>query len=263
MSTAVMDEVATESAKKPGIEELTGRALGASNLAVVAHVNGGAAMRVAALAMAERRIAAGADRPVPRPHGMSDALYGQLCAVHREPDPRDAIEALLSRELLAMEAGGQDTPGRRAQAAFLLQARLLQRPEWRRELIAVEHSDAAAAVVRRALGVSGQTISEYLDARCSGKRGCNGTGKQRLLSHGRARAFTVSDRGVVREVKCRSCGGSGLAVPDAGLRAAAVGVSMAEYRNEGWAQRYQMALAILAGVRGRVNRALKRASVAA
>jgi hypothetical protein len=233
---------------KPSVDELTGRALGASSLVIAESREMSPGVRVAALGAAAREIADARDRHVRRPEHMSDALWQASCPAPVVPGERDRLDAQLGAAWLRVHAAGQRSEANVQACVVALAGRLGWRP-------AVMHGEWRATDPWMLCQVAARVVVEQIQGKC---RRCAGTGLCSVLRGGRRVARSAEHLGKFRAMSCTTCGGHGLALPVVGERAAALGLPVAEYHAQGWAREFDRASALLAGAAARMQRALRR-----
>ena len=234
--------------ERPSIEELAGQAVHASALVVDPRRNETPLLRIAALGGASRMIAANEDRPALKPRGMSDALWSVAQrGIPSSARDRDRLEADLGRLLLRMRAGGDHTTptvtaATMGFATWLASTRTWQAPEM------VTHRS-------RLVVFSRQALLEYLFDRC---HACGGCGMEERMPNGQPRRPRAYGQGNVRLVQCRTCHGTGTALPNINIRVDALGINFPDYKAEQWGIQFSRAAAWLDRIARRMSRPLRK-----
>ena len=234
---------------KPGIEELTGRAINASVLRIVPRESESALLRVAALAGAGMQIAARSDRPLARPDHMSPELWTYcLRTVDKPmPTPRDHLDGRLAPLLLRIRNGGDCSESSLVGAATMFASWVLATRTWQ--------DDTMRKHWPKVQCFASQALHEWLFDLC---KQCGGTGSQELLRGGRTRRPKLYETGRARLVACRACNGTRVALPDIMARIDAINITRLEYTSHGWEQHYSRARVWLNRIAARIHYPLRK-----
>jgi hypothetical protein len=220
------------SAEKPDLREQFGSAVNASSL--VTRAGETSLDRVGAMGAAACAVSLGADLSgVPIAAAAADvyrrsADMRDLMLEPGTPDVRDRLAGELGPLLWHIRYGGQFGL---VPQAIRLYAQWLQT----RRLFAEFSKPGQLAFMER---FSAAVLDEYLSDRC---QACGGTGKLE-----RTRSGTwIRPRGSMQRNatfgQCRACSGKGMARPSHGNRARWLGLTMKQYEDDRWKQRFEAA----------------------
>lgn len=205
----------------PTLEEQIGRAVGAGGLVMRQLQGEGALLRIAALGAA--------------------GLTLELSST----SDRAALGAIIASWLWRMKYGSELTAETARVTVRSFGDWLGQGVPWQRE----------PAVTRPELlyPFSARVIFEWLVDRCGY---CGGTGVQELTRGNQVRRTRRFGDPRIRHVRCHACAGTCRPTPVPADRADALHIALDEYRRH-WPQRFDVALAWLAGIARRLNRPLR------
>ena len=232
------------------LQELVGVSVNSSSLRMEARSPGGetSLQHVAALGMAVLHVQHGADRAGPRGRGAPIAeLIG---APKHAPAPVDQVSGELAGVLMHLREGGQHEL--LGQAITLFAGYIIMRARFGADgfLGTMSAEDRRSLITRFAERV----LHEWLSDRCIA---CGGTGKlERALSGTWVRPQGRMQRNATFRV-CTTCQGSRRAVPSHTARRMALGIEIAQYEEQHWAQHFSAAHTWLTdAIARRLNRPL-------
>lgn len=243
------------SSERRTLQELVGVSLHASNLRIASRSDSGetALLRVAALGAAMLHVQHGADGRGPSGGGGSRSGGGTLAEVvadpaHR-PSAQDQVLGELAGALYHLRYGGQhELVGQTVTlfAAYIGMRQRFGQGGFLGKLAPIER----AGLIRR---FATRALHEWLSDRCIA---CGGCGRLERASSG----SWIRPRGLMKRnavfQACRTCHGSGLAMPSHTARRAALGIGLEQYEREAWAQHFRAAFTWLARDVGRLYRPL-------